>query len=49
MGNVGNQTVLCGNKFQSGMVLGSRKERALDPELTGSCKHVFCGDLLGNL
>ena len=27
---------LCGNEFQSGVVPGSRKERALDPELTGS-------------
>lgn len=46
---MGEETVLCGNEFQSGMVPGSRKERALDPELTGSRKNVFCGDSLDNL
>ena len=47
---MGEETVLHGNEFQSGWCQDpSRKERPLDPELTGSRRNVFCGDLLDNL
>ena len=46
---MGEKTVLCVNEFQSGIVPGYWKVRALDPELTGSRKNDFCGNSLDNL